>query len=40
MDDPKKDDSNPKRPPQRNCLNRLSTHNVPNDDVENINGTK
>ena len=39
MDDQKKDDPDPQRPPKRNCPKQLQTYNVPTDDVENTNGT-
>ena len=35
MEAQRKDHSNPKKSPQRNCPNKLYTHNVPTDDVEN-----
>ena len=39
MDDQMKDHIDPKGPKQRNCFKRLQTHNLPTDDVENINST-
>ena len=38
MDDQREDHSNPKRRPQSNSPKQLLTHNVPTDDIENING--
>ena len=39
MDDQRNDHIDPKRPPQGNHPKQLQNHNVPTDDVENINGT-
>ena len=39
MNDQREDHSDPKRHPQRNCSNQLETHNMPTDDMENINST-
>ena len=39
MDDKRKDHTDPKRPPQKNCPKQLQTMNVLTYDVENINGT-
>ena len=38
-DDQRKDRIHPKRSRQRNCPKQLQTHNLPTDDVENINST-
>ena len=35
----RKDNAYPKRPPKKNRLQQLQTHNVPTDDVKNTNGT-
>ena len=39
MDDQKKDHINPEGPTQGNRSKQLQTHNLPTDDVENINST-
>ena len=39
MDDQRKDNPDPKRPPKRNRHQQLQTHNVPTTDVENTNDT-
>ena len=39
MDDERKDHFDSETPPQRNHPKQLQTHNVPNYDVENTNGT-
>ena len=39
MDDQRKDYSDPKRPPQRNCPKQLQTHNMPTNNVKNIDST-
>ena len=39
MDDQRKDHVDQKRPTQRNRSKQLPTHNLPTDDVENINST-
>ena len=39
MDDQRKDHIDPKGPKQRNFSEQLQTHNLPTDDVENINST-
>ena len=39
MDDQKKDHINPERAPQKNCTKQLHNHNLPTDDVANINST-
>ena len=39
MDNQRKDHIVPKGPKQRNHSNQLQTHNLPTDDVENINST-
>ena len=39
MDDQRKDHIDPKGSKQRNRLKQLQTHNLPTNDVENINST-
>ena len=39
MDDQKKDNIDPVGPTQENRLKHLQTHNLPTDDVENLNST-
>ena len=39
MDDQRKDHTDLKRPPQRNCPKQLQIYNVPIDDVANTYGT-
>ena len=39
MDDPWKDHIDPKGPKQKNRSKRLQTHNLPTENVENINST-
>ena len=39
MDDQRKDHIDPKGPKQKNCPKQLLIHNLPTDDVENINST-
>ena len=39
MDDQRKDHTDQKAPKQKNCPKQLQTHNLPTDDVENINST-
>ena len=39
MDNQRKDHIDPKGPKQRNCPKQLQTHNLPTNDVENINNT-
>ena len=39
MDDQRKDHIDTKGPKQRNCHKQLQTHNLPTNDVENINNT-
>ena len=39
MNDQRKDHLDPKEPKQKNCPKQLQTHNLPTDDVENINST-
>ena len=39
MDDQRNDNIDTKGPKQRNCPKQLQTHNVPTNDMENINST-